>query len=1003
MSAELFSQAVSLHRQGRLEDAGQLYLRMLEHSSPTDSEVRYLLAFLRYQQGRIGEALQAVEAALSRDPTVAKALLLHGILLHATGKRVEALAQLTAAAARDPGNVEIWYSRGVLLGEVARHDEALLSFDKALSIRPTAECWNNRGATLQSLKRWPEALQSFDAALALKPGYAQVWTNRARVLQDLEQFEEAVAACDRALSLAPDFVVAWNERGNALLRSKRFAESLASYDRALAIQPDHVSAVLQRANALQNLYHLDQAIGGTEAALKIQPGNPDAQFIRDRALGKLSEAEAGFRHAIALNPNLVEAHTKLGNVLREQGKLNAAEISYRHAVALQADEVGAHIGLGNVLNDRGDLQGAIDCYRRALALNPSIAEAHNNCGNALNDLGRLEEAIACYQQALALVPGLVQAQNNIAIVLWNRGKLEDAKVIFRQIIQSHPTYVTALDNLASLLSVQGDVIAATDVICQSLKLQQTKKAQRTFVEVMRNGRWIEDNDTMRSLMVRALTEPWGRPSDLVQVSAELLKLDAYIGPCIAKAVTAWPNVPSARELYEADGPAALLDNPVLCALLNAAQNPDVEMERFLTAARHLLLEAAIGAVASSYEGEALGFYSALAHQCFINEYVFSQSEEEGRQVDELCGRLTAALESGTPVSALWVTAIAAYRSLGSVPLAARLLDRQLPEPAAALLAQQIIHPQAEALLRAEIPRLTDIADGVSRNVRELYEENPYPRWVRTARGEAQNGIGAYLNRKFPIARFQRQAVTSANILIAGCGTGQHSIEVAGRFGDAQVLAIDLSLSSLAYARRKSQELGLTNIEYAQADILELGALGRNFDLIESAGVLHHMADPYAAWGTLLSLLRPGGFMLVGLYSEVARRDILRARRFIAARQFEPVPEQIRQCRQEIMASSKVENFTSLLKLSDFFSISTCRDLLFHVQEFYVTLAEIDDYLRAKGLTLLGFEINPSVLHAYRQRFPNDPAATDLGQWQIFEQENPDTFSSMYQFWIQKPA
>ncbi len=69
----------------------------------------------------------------------------------------------------------------------------------------------------------------------------------------------------------------------------------------------------------------------------------------------------------------------------------------------------------------------------------------------------------------------------------------------------------------------------------------------------------------------------------------------------------------------------------------------------------------------------------------------------------------------------------------------------------------------------------------------------------------------------------------------------------------------------------------------------------------------------------------------------------------------------------------------------------------------MTLAGIDDYLREKGLTLLGFEISPNVLHAYGQRFPNDPAATDLGQWQTFENENPDTFSSMYQFWIQKPA
>ena len=1024
MPPELFSQAVALHQQGRLEDAGQLCLRILEHGNPADSQVRYLLAVVRYQQGRIGDALQAVEAALARDPTIAKALQLHGVLLHATGKPVEALAQLTAAAARDPGNAEIWYGRGVLLGGMARHEEALRSFDKALSIRPTAECWNNRGAALQSLKRWPEALQSFDAALALKPDHAQVWMNRGRVLQDMGRFGEAAAACDRALSLTPDSVAAWNERGGILLKLKRFAESAASYDRALAMQPhqslgwhnrgtalqglrryedaiasydkalqvspDYVPAIFQRAVALQSLYRLDEAVAGTEAA-------------RAKALRRLVEAEAGLRQAVALNPDLVEAHSNLGNVLREQAKLDAAEISYRHAISLKADEVGAHIGLGNVLNDRGDLEGAIDCYRHALALNPHIAEAHNNLGNALTDLGRLDEALACYQQALMLVPDLAQSRTNIAVVLRGQGKLEEAKVILRQIIQSHPTYVPALDNLASLLSMQGDVVAATHVICQSLKLQQTQKAQRIFVDVIRNGRWTEDDDTIRSLLVRALTEPWGRPSDLAQVGAELLKLDADIGPCIVKAVAAWPKFPSAQALYGTDGPAALLDNPLLHALMITAQNPDLELERFLTAARHLLLETAIGAVATNEEARVLSFYSALARQCFINEYVFSQSEEEGRQVDELCAHLTAALEAGAPVAALRVTAIAAYKPLGSVPLAVRLLDRRWPEPVAALLAQQISDPQSEALLRAEIPRLTDIADGVSRNVRELYEENPYPRWVRTARGEAQTGIGTYLYRKFPLAHFQRRPGTSADILVAGCGTGQHSIEVARRFRDAQVLAIDLSLSSLAYAKRKSQELGLTNIEYGQADILESGSLGRTFDLIEAAGVLHHMADPYAAWGTLLSLLRPGGFMLVGLYSEVARRDILRAREFIAARQYEPLPEQIRQCRQEIMASREAEKFKSLLKLSDFFSISTCRDLLFHVHECYVTLAGIDDYLRAEGLTLLGFEINPNVLHAYRQRFPNDPAATDLGQWQIFETENPGTFSSMYQFWIQKPG
>ena len=50
-------------------------------------------------------------------------------------------------------------------------------------------------------------------------------------------------------------------------------------------------------------------------------------------------------------------------------------------------------------------------------------------------------------------------------------------------------------------------------------------------------------------------------------------------------------------------------------------------------------------------------------------------------------------------------------------------------------------------------------------------------------------------------------VTAPAILIAGCGTGQHSIGTASRFSGCHVTAVDLSLASLAYAQRKTTEIG----------------------------------------------------------------------------------------------------------------------------------------------------------------------------------------------------
>ena len=65
--------------------------------------------------------------------------------------------------------------------------------------------------------------------------------------------------------------------------------------------------------------------------------------------------------------------------------------------------------------------------------------------------------------------------------------------------------------------------------------------------------------------------------------------------------------------------------------------------------------------------------------------------------------------------------------------------------------------------------------------------------------------------------------------------------------------------------------------------------GGDFDFIEASGVLHHLADPWEGWRVLLSLLRPGGTMQVGLYSELARRNIVAARALIAERGYRPVP------------------------------------------------------------------------------------------------------------------
>ncbi len=103
-----------------------------------------------------------------------------------------------------------------------------------------------------------------------------------------------------------------------------------------------------------------------------------------------------------------------------------------------------------------------------------------------------------------------------------------------------------------------------------------------------------------------------------------------------------------------------------------------------------------------------------------------------------------------------------------------------------------------------------------------------------------------------------------------------------------------------------------------------------------------------------------------------------------------------------MAANGNTEMTKICNTRDFFSISNCRDLLFHVQELRFTLPQIEAALKSLHLKFLGFEIrNQSTLRKFRKSHPNTNAPTSLSLWHKFELDNPDTFIGMYQFWCQK--
>ncbi len=156
------------------------------------------------------------------------------------------------------------------------------------------------------------------------------------------------------------------------------------------------------------------------------------------------------------------------------------------------------------------------------------------------------------------------------------------------------------------------------------------------------------------------------------------------------------------------------------------------------------------------------------------------------------------------------------------------------------------------------------------------------------------------------------------VLIAGCGTSNQILQ-AQRYKNAQITAIDLSFYSLSYAQRKINELKIDNVKLIQMDILEVDLLEEKFDISECSGVLHHMDDPARELKAIVGALKKAGFLKLGLYRELAREDIIKARNYIASTKLQVNEDSIRDFRETVF-SGKTPELNSLSKGADFYTL-----------------------------------------------------------------------------------
>jgi SAM-dependent methyltransferase len=443
-------------------------------------------------------------------------------------------------------------------------------------------------------------------------------------------------------------------------------------------------------------------------------------------------------------------------------------------------------------------------------------------------------------------------------------------------------------------------------------------------------------------------------------------------------------------------------SPAILKALTAGVVQEPRIERFLTAVRRaMLLEVQL----ERYDDRALtGLALALSAAARNGDFAWAETAAESAALDAL-EIDHARLLDGDITHARKLLVAMLYRPLEVLlppvswpEFGKRLRPKVVAEAVGARLAP-VVEERAIAL---SLQRLAPLADATSREVARQYEGSPYPRWATvTLRNPEQ--LKPSLGRFFSPAEL---AFTDApfDVLIAGAGTGKQVAFSAALYGPrARVLAIDISAPSLAYAKRMATRLGLDNVEFMLADILDLDRLGRTFQIVECIGVLHHMRDPWEGWRTLLRRLSPGGLCFIGLYSAISRANLRRLR----SDQTYPGPgcsdAAARAFRADLMGRTAGAPGSELLASQNFYNLNEFRDLVLHVNEHQMTLPEIEHFLADTGLRLGGFSLPEEVLARFRAFAGGAARAGTLADWHRYELENPATFDAMYCFWCRKPV
>lgn len=618
--------------------------------------------------------------------------------------------------------------------------------------------------------------------------------------------------------------------------------------------------------------------------------------------------------------------------------------------------------------------------------------------DALNIMGRIsmdemdyDSSLVLFTKALKADPESVASWINMAFLHLVCQRSDHAEKCLNHVLKLEPNNLRALKALAHTKHQQGNFIEAFQLY-------------RALI----NQGCIDDNVTsglMKSApMIKAEAFDVSLQSD-IEYMIKLPDIDPSVfAPLSASLIDKKYDLSSSDAQLDFDSLAS--DHFLLDCITNM-QLASKEIEELVRSLRYCVLADSLNH--TRIRDEIVNLAVAISMFSANNEYVMEVKPDEEQGIESL-----DMIISGQTADKHWepneisgaMVLITMYKPLSSLAYSKELSKYSVDQWA------EFMQPLVERTLfetmnihrtSLENQQLTSsVNTNTSKEVQAHYQESPYPRWTSLGYHTPTNYLHA-LHTELPhfVAPHSMKNRT-LELLVAGCGTGLQAIRAAKYFDNIKVTAVDLSATSIAYARQMAQKLRIDNIEFYEGNLLDIDKLEKSFDIIECSGVLHHMPSPEEGLKALTQALKPSGLIKIGLYSEVARQQITVTKDIIKKNNIQPSLENIQQFRAMLLNNEIDGDFEDIIRRPDFFNTSGCRDLLFNPIEHLYTPEKIETMLESAEINFLGFiGLSKTIKADFDKQFPFDRTRSGLSNWSSLEEQNKGIFSTMYQFYCTK--